>query len=107
MTPPKRLPQRNFAASSHSGVEQASGTRLRVAADRPPRSATATTGSTDDTPRRAGESLRVLDDGHGPSDVAESRAEDFLSQALQGGCDRDRNESSDNPEQRAADQGGH
>ena len=42
-----------------------------------------------------------------PSDVVESREEDFLSQELQGGCDRDGNECSDNPEQRAADQDGH
>jgi hypothetical protein len=33
-----------------------------------------------------------------PSGVIESREKDFLSQELQGGCDRDGNESSDNPE---------
>ena len=57
---------------------------MRVAADWPRRSATATTGSTDDTPRRAGESLRVLDDGHRPSGVVESREKDLLSHELQG-----------------------
>jgi hypothetical protein len=45
-----------------------------------------------------GAPLRGPDNGHGPSGVVESGQEDFLSQELQGGCDRDGNESSDNPE---------
>ena len=83
-TPPKPPPKRNFAASSNDRVEQASGTLSRVAAGWPPRSETATTGSTDDTPGRAGESLRVRDDRHGPLGVVESREKDFLSHELQG-----------------------
>ena len=119
------LPDRFLAASSHDApetaseekfrgivgndrVEQASGTLLRVDVGWPPRSATATKGAQPTTHLGAPASrCECSMNGHRPSDVAESRAEDFLSQALQDGCDRDRNESSDNPEQRAADQGGH
>ncbi len=92
-TPLRPLPKRNFAASSNDRVKQALETLLHVAADWPRRSATATTGSTDDKCRRGDESLRVLDNGPRQSGLVESREKHFLSQELQGGCDRDGDET--------------
>jgi NADPH-dependent stearoyl-CoA 9-desaturase len=73
------LPDRFLAATSDDAPETASEDRFdslmtrpglgaptppHVDADWPPRSATARTGSTNDTHQRAAESARVLDDSH-------------------------------------------
>ena len=107
------LPDRLLAASSDDAPETASEAKFRGLMTRPGLGganpiarrrglATAIRNRKNrlnhDTHRRLGESLRRLDDGHRPSGVVESREKDFLSQELQGGCNRDGNESSDNPE---------